>query len=151
MVWALSPLLGFFLSPILGSVSDRCGSRFGRRRPIIAVLSVGLFLGLILAPYGRDVGRYLGDVGGGTALANVTNDDPVNVEFRSIKEENPNGFFYAILFTVLGTILLDFNADNCQTPARAYLLDVCVPEEQAHALSTFTIMGETESFRPNLL
>lgn len=141
MVWALSPLFGFFLSPILGSISDRCNSRFGRRRPIIAVLSIGLVLGLILAPYGRDIGRFLGDVGGGADTVNGTTEVPMSLDFKSIKEENPNGFFYAILFTVLGTLLLDFNADNCQTPARAYLLDVCVPEEHAHALSTFTIMA----------
>lgn len=142
MVWALSPLLGFFISPLLGSISDRCGSRFGRRRPLILVLSVGLTLGLILAPWGRDIGTMLGDVGGGVTVANLTNDDPTNFEYKTINvAENPNGFYYAILFTVLGTLLLDFNADNCQTPSRAYLLDVCIPEEHAHALSTFTIMA----------
>lgn len=140
MVWALSPLLGFFLSPILGSISDRCGSRFGRRRPIIAILAVGLIMGLILAPWGRDIGKFLGDVGGVT-LANLTNDDPSNFEYRTVNVTEGAGFFWAILFTVLGTLLLDFNADNCQTPSRAYLLDVCVPEEHAHALSTFTIMA----------
>lgn len=141
MVWALSPLLGFFLSPLLGSVSDRCNSRFGRRRPIIAILSVGLILGLILAPYGRDIGKFLGDVGGVT-LANLTNDDPAAYEYKTVNvDTNSSGFFWAILFTVFGTLLLDFNADNCQTPSRAYLLDMCVPEEQAHALSTFTLMS----------
>lgn len=140
MVWALSPLLGFFISPLLGSISDRCNSRFGRRRPIIAVLSVGLTLGLILAPWGRDIGMFLGDVGGVT-LANLTSDDPSNFEYQTVNVTDNSGFFWAILFTVLGTLLLDFNADNCQTPSRAYLLDVCVPEEHAHALSTFTIMA----------
>lgn len=142
MVWALSPLLAFFISPLLGSVSDRCNSRFGRRRPIIAILSVGLILGLILAPYGRDIGRYLGDAGGGVTLANLTNDDPAAFEYKTVNvDTNSSGFFWAILFTVCGTLLLDFNADNCQTPSRAYLLDMCVPEEQAHALSTFTLMS----------
>lgn len=140
MVWALSPLLGFFLSPILGSISDRCSSRFGRRRPLIVVLSIGLILGLILAPYGRDIGKFLGD-GGGITLANLT-DDSSNFEYKTLNvKEDSSGFFYAILFTVLGTLLLDFNADNCQTPSRAYLLDLCVPEEQTHALSTFTLMS----------
>lgn len=142
MVWALSPLLAFFVSPLLGSISDRCNSRFGRRRPIIAILSVGLILGLILAPYGRDIGKYLGDVGGGVTLANLTNDDPAAFEYKTVNvDTNSSGFFWAILFTVCGTLLLDFNADNCQTPSRAYLLDMCVPEEQAHALSTFTLMS----------
>lgn len=142
MVWALSPLLGFFLSPLLGSVSDRCNSRFGRRRPLIAILSIGLILGLILAPYGRDIGKFLGDVGGGVTIANLTNDDPAAFEYKTVNVSgNSPGFFWAILFTVFGTLLLDFNADNCQTPSRAYLLDMCVPEEQAHALSTFTLMS----------
>lgn len=34
---------------------------------------------------------------------------------------------WGIFLTVLGTVLLDFDADACQSPSRAYLLDVCVP------------------------
>lgn len=45
LVWALSPLVGFFLTPILGSLSDRCRSIYGRRRPFIVLLSVGVLLG----------------------------------------------------------------------------------------------------------
>jgi solute carrier family 45, member 1/2/4 len=142
MVWALSPLIAFFVSPILGSVSDRCSSKFGRRRPIIFALSIGLVLGLILAPWGRDIGRFLGDDGSAINFANLTNDDPQSLEYKTVNlESGTHSFYWAILFTVLGTLLLDFNADNCQTPSRAYLLDMCVPEEQAHALSTFTLMS----------
>lgn len=36
---------------------------------------------------------------------------------------------WGIFFTILGTVLLDFDADACQSPSRAYLLDVCVPGE----------------------
>lgn len=45
LVWALSPLIGFFMTPLLGSLSDRCNSRFGRRRPFIVLMSIGVFLG----------------------------------------------------------------------------------------------------------
>lgn len=45
LVWALSPLIGFFLTPILGSLSDRCPSIHGRRRPFIFVMSLGVLLG----------------------------------------------------------------------------------------------------------
>ena len=34
---------------------------------------------------------------------------------------------WGIFFTILGTVLLDFDADSCQSPSRAYLLDVTVP------------------------
>ena len=34
---------------------------------------------------------------------------------------------WGIFFTILGTVLLDFDADACQSPSRAYLLDVTLP------------------------
>lgn len=138
MVWALSPLIAFFISPILGSLSDRCASRFGRRRPVILLLSFGLLMGLILAPYGRDIGKFIGDNGVSKTM-NSTSDE--EGDSGHLINKSSGSFYWAILFTVLGTILLDFNADNCQNPSRAYLLDMCIPEEQAHALSTFTIMA----------
>jgi solute carrier family 45 protein 1/2/4 len=45
LVWALSPLVGFFITPLLGSLSDRCHLPLGRRRPFIILLSIGVFLG----------------------------------------------------------------------------------------------------------
>lgn len=45
LVWALSPLIGFFLTPILGSLSDRCSLKLGRRRPFIIMMSIGVLIG----------------------------------------------------------------------------------------------------------
>jgi solute carrier family 45 protein 1/2/4 len=45
LIWCLSPMIGFFLTPLLGSFSDRCKSRLGRRRPLIILLSIGIILG----------------------------------------------------------------------------------------------------------
>jgi solute carrier family 45 protein 1/2/4 len=45
----------------LPSLSDRCSSALGRRRPFIILLSVGVVLGLILVPNGRYLGTLLGD------------------------------------------------------------------------------------------
>lgn len=53
---------------------------------------------------------------------------------------------WGIFFTILGTVMLDFDADACQSPSRAYLLDVCVPEDHARGLSTFTIMAGLGGF-----
>ena len=44
----VSPLLGFLLQPMLGLMSDRCESSFGRRRPFILTLSLSAFVGLAL-------------------------------------------------------------------------------------------------------
>ncbi|XP_055905348.1 proton-associated sugar transporter A [Eupeodes corollae] len=147
MVWGLSPLLGFFLAPLLGSVSDRCQLSFGRRRPIISMLSFGIFLGLLLVPYGRDIGILLGDQPSNTMelVEEFITTDGVASAYQAseiIPPESGGGTFkFAVIFTILGTILLDFDADTCQTPSRAYLLDSCIPEDQPRALSTFTIMA----------
>lgn len=60
-----------------------------------------------------------------------------DIEKYTVTDSHPWGIF----FTILGTALLDFNADACQSPSRAYLLDITLPEDHAIGLSTFTIMA----------
>ncbi|KAG5680635.1 hypothetical protein PVAND_010129 [Polypedilum vanderplanki] len=143
LVWAISPFLGFFLSPILGSISDRCSSHFGRRRPLIFMLSLGIISGLVLAPYGRAIGEMIGmqDENITIVTNNSLNVNLTNFEYDASVPYTGSTFYWALFFTVLGTLMLDFTADNCQTPSRAYLLDVCLPEEHGKALSTYTIMA----------
>uniref|UniRef100_A0AAG5DUC2 Proton-associated sugar transporter A n=1 Tax=Anopheles atroparvus TaxID=41427 RepID=A0AAG5DUC2_ANOAO len=184
LVWCLSPLVGFFLTPVLGSLSDRCRSNVGRRRPFILLLSLGVLLGLLLVPNGEAVGYAMGDLnpyagnatltdtGGGTSdggggaedggdpsaipislagryqplphrsTASGTEPQLVGLEVPAQRPRHPWGIF----FTILGTVLLDFDADACQSPARAFLLDVTVPEDHARGLSTFTIMAGLGGF-----
>uniref|UniRef100_A0A182W439 Major facilitator superfamily associated domain-containing protein n=1 Tax=Anopheles minimus TaxID=112268 RepID=A0A182W439_9DIPT len=178
LVWCLSPLVGFFLTPVLGSLSDRCRSKFGRRRPFIMLLSLGVLLGLLLVPNGEDVGYAMGDFnpyainttlnGNGSAIAGyvwqeppdtgrqmpLRKLEPMSQRTATIKaalvppdvpEQRPR-HPWGIFFTILGTVLLDFDADACQSPARAFLLDVTVPEDHARGLSTFTIMAGLGGF-----
>ncbi|XP_032597718.1 proton-associated sugar transporter A [Drosophila grimshawi] len=158
LVWALSPLVGFFLCPILGSFSDRCKLNIGRRRPFIILLSIGVFFGLILVPNGENLGYWFGDVDPHlqAAAMNTTYNTTYNylniVPHRAtattseIKNYTKISHPWGIFFTVLGTVLLDFDADACQSPSRAYLLDVCIPEDHAKGLSTFTIMAGLGGF-----
>ncbi|XP_050692298.1 membrane-associated transporter protein-like isoform X2 [Eriocheir sinensis] len=225
LIWCLSPFIGFFVTPILGSLSDNCRSQLGRRRPFIILLSIGILLGLVLVPNGKAIGVGLGDVYAPTpptplqVRGNLARDDIPGVNVSSmdssfssstsrpsssssssswsssttiatlpygdgegdesnetrishrtkggggrgregggggggggktdgkdggkeeeggeVKESHPWGIF----FTIVGTMLLDFDADACQSPSRAYLLDVTVPEDHAVGLSTFTVMA----------
>ncbi|XP_029176911.1 proton-associated sugar transporter A [Nylanderia fulva] len=149
LVWALSPLVGFFVTPILGSMSDRCKLKQGRRRPFILLLAIGVFIGLILVPNGEHIGYLFGDrpshenetipLGHRTTAKLATKETSESVERASSHS-------WGILFTILGTVLLDFDADACQSPARAYLLDVTIPEDHARGLSTFTIMAGLGGF-----
>lgn len=55
MVWLLSPVLGFLLQPVVGSASDHCQARWGRRRPYILTLSIMMLLGMALYLNGEAV------------------------------------------------------------------------------------------------
>ncbi|KAJ8668362.1 hypothetical protein QAD02_010025, partial [Eretmocerus hayati] len=145
LVWALSPLVGFFVTPILGSVSDRCRLKQGRRRPFILLLAIGVFLGLILVPNGEDLGYSFGDTKG-NFTARFIHRTTAKIANVSLPPPRPSSHSWGIFFTILGTVLLDFDADACQSPARAYLLDVTLPEDHAKGLSTFTIMAGLGGF-----
>lgn len=107
------------------------------------MLSFLLCAGLILVPNGENLGYAMGDQKfPNFTIPNVIsahrttgNLGPDNLMERNFTEEieapaSPvvytNYHPWGIFFTVLGTVLLDFDADACQSPARAYLLDVTV-------------------------
>jgi solute carrier family 45 protein 1/2/4 len=115
MVWGLSPIIGFFACPILGSLSDVCTSRLGRRRPFIIIYSVGILTGLLLTGFGHVIGDFFYSGYG------------LNVS--------------VILVTVVGVVLLDFDCDACQSPARAYLIDISQNSDHSVGLSMFTLMA----------
>lgn len=91
-------------------------------------------------PNGEDIGHALGDFYPSRDMANYSEIYPAR-NFVSTKTKNltdndvPVPFVsdaqyshpWGVFFTVLGTVLLDFDADSCQSPARAYLLDVTLP------------------------
>ncbi|XP_046498318.1 solute carrier family 45 member 4 isoform X2 [Equus quagga] len=109
LTWFLSPILGLIFTPLIGSASDRCTLSWGRRRPFILALCVGVLFGVALFLNGSAIGLALGDV----------------------PSRQPIG----IILTVLGVVVLDFSADATEGPIRAYLLDVVDSEEQDMALN----------------
>ncbi|XP_031631214.1 proton-associated sugar transporter A [Contarinia nasturtii] len=152
LVWALSPLVGFFLTPIMGSLSDRCRLNLGRRRPFIILFSIGIFIGLLMVPNGEDLGYAMGDFNP-YAVSNETMIKKTSIlAHRSTASETEiinvanTSHPWGVFFTIIGTVLLDFDADACQSPSRAFLLDVTVPSDHAKGLSTFTIMAGLGGF-----
>uniref|UniRef100_A0A3Q3E0J0 Solute carrier family 45 member 4 n=1 Tax=Hippocampus comes TaxID=109280 RepID=A0A3Q3E0J0_HIPCM len=109
LTWFLSPIFGLILTPVMGSASDRCTLRWGRRRPFILALCIGVLLGMALFLNGSLIGLSIGD--------------------------RPNSQPMGIILTVLGVVVLDFCADACDGPIRAYLLDVADTDEQDMALN----------------
>ncbi|XP_053408855.1 proton-associated sugar transporter A-like [Mercenaria mercenaria] len=166
LVWCVSPFLGFFLVPVMGSLSDRCPLKLGRRRPFILLFSLGIMVGLVLVPNGEDLGLLAGDTGTDIADADYVNDTTtilrrINATNNLVLFQNgtkailrsdfspewpstkklPHKHVIGILLTVLGVAMLDFNCDACQSPCRTYLLDISVPEDHSRGLTSFTVMA----------
>ena len=57
LTWFLSPVLGLIFTPLIGSASDRCTLSWGRRRPFILVLCVGVLFGVALFLNGSAIGE----------------------------------------------------------------------------------------------
>ncbi|XP_054208690.1 membrane-associated transporter protein isoform X1 [Homo sapiens] len=109
IVWFLSPILGFLLQPVVGSASDHCRSRWGRRRPYILTLGVMMLVGMAL---------YLN---GATVVAALI--------------ANPRRkLVWAISVTMIGVVLFDFAADFIDGPIKAYLFDVCSHQDKEKGL-----------------
>lgn len=78
----------------------------------------------MLVPNGETIGYMLGDLGN----VNQTQvPSALGPRSSALETEGTNRHPWGVFFTIIGTVLLDFDADACQSPARAYLLDVTVP------------------------
>ncbi|XP_061794928.2 proton-associated sugar transporter A isoform X1 [Nerophis lumbriciformis] len=115
LVWFISPILGFLVQPLIGAWSDRCTSRFGRRRPFIFALAIGTLVGLTLVLNGRDIGGALADTA--------------------------SNHKWGIILTVCGVVLMDFSADSADNPSHAYMMDVCSPEDQDRGLNIHALLA----------
>ncbi|CAN1235402.1 Sucrose transport protein SUC5 [Linum perenne] len=62
LIWLCGPISGMIVQPIVGYHSDRCTSRFGRRRPFIAGGTACVALAVILIGFAADIGVAAGDV-----------------------------------------------------------------------------------------
>ncbi|KAJ0791237.1 putative MFS transporter superfamily [Helianthus annuus] len=60
-IWLCDPLSCLVVQPIVGYYSDRCTSRFGRRRPFIAGGALLVAIIVFLIGYATDIGISTGD------------------------------------------------------------------------------------------
>ncbi|KAA8546334.1 hypothetical protein F0562_002927 [Nyssa sinensis] len=99
-IWLCGPISGMLVQPIVGYYSDRCTSRFGRRRPFIAAGVAFVCIAVFLIGYAADLGHRFGD--------------------SSNKNPKPR----AIAVFVIGFWILDVANNMLQGPCRAFLADL---------------------------
>ncbi|NWU25227.1 S45A3 protein, partial [Dyaphorophyia castanea] len=113
MVLGIGPVLGLVFVPLIGSASDHWHSSYGRRRPFIWVLCLGVLLSLFLIPHA-------------SSLAGLCALNPRPLE---------------IAFLILGIGLLDFCGQVCFTPLEALLSDLFQePDNCRQAFSVYAFM-----------
>jgi len=100
---AISPIMGMIFQSYLGSASDQCQCKWGRRRPFILGLTVTCLIGLLLFPFTNNISGLI---------------------------EDPNlSKTILIVLVATATFFSDFSVGSLQVPVRAYLLDV-TPQSQ---------------------
>ena len=98
MLLLLSPILGIVFQSYLGSASDQCKCRWGKRRPFILALGIIGICGLSLFPFTENIANLL--------------------------SQEKSRFVVLLVLITLATTLTDFSVGALQSPSRAYLLDV---------------------------
>ncbi|KAK4777729.1 hypothetical protein SAY87_017916 [Trapa incisa] len=104
-IWLCGPISGMLVQPIVGYHSDRCTSRFGRRRPFIAAGSTLVAIAIFLIGFAADLGHLFGD--------------------SYDRTPKPR----AIAFFVVGFWILDVANNMLQGPCRALLADLAAADQ----------------------
>lgn len=100
LIWLCGPVSGMIVQPLVGYYSDRCTSRFGRRRPFIASGAVLVAVAVVLIGFAADIGHRWGD--------------ELDAEIKS----------RAVILFVIGFWFLDVANNMLQGPCRAFLGDM---------------------------
>lgn len=127
LAWLAGPISGIVMQPVVGVLSDRCRSSFGRRRPFMLVGAILVAFSLVLFAFSGDIARLLGDPlsasGGGTRTG---------------------------LAVALGAFwTLDFAINALQSPTRALLADVVHPSQLPAGNACFAVangVGKTLAY-----
>ncbi|XP_065904746.1 membrane-associated transporter protein-like [Dysidea avara] len=104
MLLSISPLTSIIIQGCLGSMSDQCQCRWGRRRPFMVTFTVACLFGLMLFPFVEDIADLVSDESSRDAAL--------------------------IPLVIIATFVTDFfGLGSLQVAYRAYTLDV-IPQKQ---------------------
>lgn len=117
-IWLCGPITGLVVQPCVGIWSDKCSSKYGRRRPFILVGSLMISVAVMIIGFSADIGYLLGDT---------------KENCRTFKGTRGRAAFVFII----GFWMLDLANNTVQGPARALLADLSGPEQRNSANAIF--------------
>ncbi|KAL5724966.1 sugar transporter [Ranunculus cassubicifolius] len=117
-IWLCGPITGLVVQPCVGIWSDRCYSKYGRRRPYILLGSLLISIAVIIIGFSADIGYILGD------------------SKESCSTYRGTRVRAAVVF-VIGFWMLDLANNTVQGPARALLADLAGPHQRNSANAIF--------------
>ena len=147
-------MIGFFLQPVVGVLSDRCQSTFGPRRPFIFFLSFLSLAGLIALLIAPEIGEFI------QSKINLN----LNVNMKKLNEHTKFLLiiYFCLFFLIqlpiigitiacLGVSILTFSTDSTNNSARALIMDNCSQEDQDSGLSFLSLVSAIGSLFGYLL
>uniref|UniRef100_A0A5B6YXG2 Putative sucrose transporter n=1 Tax=Davidia involucrata TaxID=16924 RepID=A0A5B6YXG2_DAVIN len=117
-IWLCGPITGLVVQPCVGIWSDKCTSKYGRRRPFILVGSLMISAAVIIIGFSADIGYILGDTQEHCST------------FKGTRTR-------AALVFIIGFWMLDLANNTVQGPARALLADLSGPDQRNSANAVF--------------
>lgn len=117
-IWLCGPITGLVVQPCVGIWSDKCTSKYGRRRPFILAGSLMISIAVITIGFSADIGYLLGDT---------------KEHCSTYKGTRTRA---AIVF-IIGFWMLDLANNTVQGPARALLADLSGPDQRNSANAIF--------------
>nr|XP_010940402.1 sucrose transport protein SUT4 isoform X1 [Elaeis guineensis] len=117
-IWLCGPITGFVVQPCVGIWSDKCHSKYGRRRPFILAGCLMISLAVTLIGFSADIGYFLGDT-----------------KEHCSTYKGPR--YRAAAVFVIGFWMLDLANNTVQGPARALLADLAGPDQRNSANAIF--------------
>ena len=110
LVWTMMPINGIIVQPLVGTISDRSTSRFGRRRPFMIASAVLVGIAIMSIAWSREVADYFYG-GKGT---------DVDAQTQTV----------TITIAVLSLYTLDMAMSALQAADRGLIVDTLPEEEQ---------------------
>jgi solute carrier family 45, member 1/2/4 len=105
-VWLAGPLSGLIMQPLIGVLSDKSTSKYGRRRPFMIGGSIIVTIGLIIMAWAKEIASMF---------------TPVDSSAQSI---------FAIVLATIGIFVTDFAINSVQACCRALIVDTLPPSRQ---------------------